>query len=172
MNNRAAMALASALVIGVGVVIGIALCYGNSGNGGSGSSTTSPTQTGYEAENRVGNWVLSIRVTPENITSDNGITLYSAIKYTGSDNFRVTATRPLAGYISITTTDGTIVWEEFPPQSIWSEFEIMPQHSEGLQWVAPSLSPSMYWVKAEGHGYNPDGSRVDITIELSIEVKP
>ncbi len=47
-----------ALVIGVGIVTGIALCSGSSG---------------YEAENRVGDWILSVRVTsaPQDNTVDN-----------------------------------------------------------------------------------------------------
>jgi dolichol kinase len=73
--------VAALLVMGVGIVIDIVLC-------------SAPAQTGYEAEKRVENWILNVRVTPENTTVDDNITIDATVEYTGSDNFSVRAIQP------------------------------------------------------------------------------
>jgi hypothetical protein len=141
----------------------------------------------YEAENRVGDWVLDVRVTPTDITVDDNIAVEATMKYTGSDNFRVFASQPFINQLRVMSVDGTDFWGTAIP-SVTGEVEVYPQLSQGFRFVAgPNAAnvggpnvvgeshifvPGMYRVEVSAVGCNPDGSQVGITVVLFIEVKP
>ena len=145
------------LAIGVAVVIGIALFSGSSG---------------YEAENRVEDWVLSVSITPLHITVNDNITVEGTIKYVGSENFMAWVNAMFSPDISIWSQDGTNI-DGTVHAGFSTELKITPQLSQGHQFVfRPIHTPGMYRVEVDDWGYNPDGSNVKLTVTLLIEVKP
>jgi hypothetical protein len=142
------------LIVGVAIVIGIVLFSGSSG---------------YEAENRVGNWVLSVRVMPMVITADDNITVETIIKYVGSDNF--TTISPLMPGIRVTSDNGTIYYDTGVPP-IHTTIEVTPGFSETFQYVVPPLPYGTYNVKVHDTAYNPNSISITITVVLPMEVKP
>jgi hypothetical protein len=144
------------LAIGVGIVIGIALCSGGSG---------------YEAENRVGDWVLNVRVTPAEITVGDSITVEGTIKYTGSETFRAWVTCGFQPLITIWSPDGT-PYDGTLIADFSTEIEIYPQLPHSFQHMfRPIPTSGMYRVEVHDWGYNKDGSKVGLTVVLPIEVK-
>jgi hypothetical protein len=160
------------LAVGVAIVICVALF-------------SAPAQTGYEAENRVGDWILNVRVTPANITVNDNITIDATVEYTGPDNLEIN-TMPLVNQVCVTSTNGTDNWEfgTIMPGDVFRR-EIGPQFSESYQnVVGPNVNNppygyflhrfalGMHWVEAFATVPNPDGSWVNLTVALPIEVKP
>jgi parallel beta-helix repeat protein len=143
------------LAAGVALVIGIGLYFGSSG---------------YEVENRVGDWVLSAGVTPNNITAGDNITVWANIKYVGSDNFTVIAYPP-SEFTSFGPV-GNLISHSYPVRLI-QEVNVWPQRSWGETWqYFKPTPPGIYELVASATAPNPDNSIVSITVELSVEVKP
>jgi hypothetical protein len=151
------------LAVGVGLVIGIVL-------------VSAPAQMGYEAENQVGDWVLSVRVTPTYITANDNITVEATMKYVGSENFSMGI--PLSWInIIVTSTNRTICWEAYQPPFDnrarvlgGVNFEITPQFYVPDEEMIPPPPPGMYRVEVSTlpHWFN----NSQITVAFPIEVEP
>jgi hypothetical protein len=134
------------------------------------TTTTTTTTASNEAENRVGDWVLSAGVTPDNITAGDNITVWANVKYVGSDNYTVIAYPP-----SEFTSFGPVGNLISHPYPVWiiQEVNVWPQRSWGESWqYFEATPPGIYELMASSTAPNPDNSIVSISVELFVEVKP
>jgi hypothetical protein len=131
-------------------------------------TTTTTTTASNEAENRVGGWVLSVRVTPTCITANNNITVEETLKYVGSENCVAyfSANDP---EITVKSTNGATYYDSYSGHvqlPLETAENITPQFSCTYQGVTPPLPPGAYNVLVDMHW------PAIILVTLPIEVEP
>ncbi len=125
-----------------------------------------PDRKRYHAQTQTTPW------SAQTIVVDKNIIVETTIKYTGSDNYMVTAPYLFEPTINIISPDGTL-YDEMSLVTVQTKVEVYPQLSKSRQFVfGPITVSGMYRVEVSHLVYNPDNSQVDITVGLLIEVKP
>ncbi len=130
----------------------------------------------HENMSRVGDWVLTLRVEPENPTVHSNLTLEVSLKYVGNESFRVMASVPLIKMVKLVHVNGVDSWSIAIPSHV-SYIDIKPGYNQSFRFtigpeatIQHSFTPGVYKAEAHAIGYTYEGRTIDITVTLFIRI--
>jgi len=131
----------------------------------------------YVNTSEVNDWMLTLKVKPEDPTVNDNLTLEVLLRYVGSSEFKVEAAVPLIKSIEITHIRGVDSWGIAIPSHI-SYIDVKPGYQQSFTFIVGPKAPfphrfvaGVYKVEVRATGYTPKGYPVDITVTLFIRVR-
>lgn len=133
-------------------------------------------EIGYENASRVDDWILTLRVKPENPTVRDNLTLEISLRYVGNDSFKMEAPVPLIKMVKMIHAKGIDSWSVAIPSHV-SYIDVKPGFNQSFKFtVGPKasfpheFSHGIYKVETYAIGYTFEGRPIDITVTLFIEI--
>jgi len=130
----------------------------------------------YENTSRIDDWILTLRVKPENPTIHDNLTLEILLKYVGNEKFTINVSVPLVKMVKMINVKGADRWDIAIP-SHTSDINIEPGYSQSFNFtIGPKAQfshefmPGIYKVVVYATGYTSKEYPINITVTLFIRL--